>query len=757
MPDRLRMRLKAPHADERAVTVALVGNPNTGKSTLFSALVGVRQQVGNYPGVTVERKAGRMMLGGRLLEVLDLPGLYSLSPRSRDEMVAYEVLLGAHKGLDRADAVICVVDASNLERSLYLVSQVLELGLPVVLAVNMLDVAKNHGIGADIAMLQQRLPVPVVGIQANRRLGLEKLKNALASVLNSEGTTHVAPFPEVFQREVEGLTRVLSAPRAGNGVPLGPGVVRRLLLDANGHLESDMLAQGALSKNSKNELLAARARLVNLNCPIPAVETAARYAWVHDVLDGVLPYPETDRVSFSDRVDQILTHRFWGVAVFILVMVIMFQAVFVGAQPLMNGIEAVVEYAGSWVGRVIPDGILQSLLQKGVVGGVGAILVFLPQIVILFLFLAVLEDCGYIARAAFLADRMMARVGLSGKAFIPMLSCFACAVPGIMAARVIENERDRLTTILVTPLLTCSARLPVYTLIIAAFIPSWTFAGGLLNLQGLVLAALYGLGIVVAVAVTLVLKRTLLRGETPPFLLELPSYKWPSLRNVTYRVLQRASQFLRCAGTLILVVSLLVWAALYFPQNPPSVVPLRQSLQSLETQRDQLPPDSPEYAALADDVAKLRHEITGEQQRQSILGHLGRTIEPAVRPLGWDWRIGCAVLASLPAREVVVATMGVIYNLGDELDPSSKEDLNLLQRKMLAAVWDGTDRPVFTLPVALSILVFYALCIQCAATLAVMWQETGTWRWPAFAFTYMTVLAYLGALLTYQFGTWLAG
>ncbi|MDZ7619632.1 MAG: ferrous iron transporter B, partial [Patescibacteria group bacterium] len=522
-------------------------------------------------------------------------------------------------------------------------------------------------------------------------------------------------------------------------------------------LESDVLDQIPLPDRAKDELAAARNRLAKADCTIPAVETAVRYAWVHDVLDGVIQHPDVSWTSFSDRVDQLLTHRFWGMSVFLVVMVAIFQAVFVGAQPLMNWIEAVVEFAGAWVGDVVPEGVLQSLLQNGVVAGVGGILVFLPQIVILFLFLAVLEDCGYIARAAFLADKMMARVGLSGKAFIPMLSCFACAVPGIMAARVVENERDRLTTILVAPLLTCSARLPVYTLLIAAFVPSWTFAGGMLGLQGLVLAGLYGLGILVAVAAALVLKRTLLRGETPPFLLELPSYKWPSPRNVAYRVTQRAWQFVRCAGTLILVVSVLVWASLYFPQNPPSVVPLRQSLAALEARADHVPHDAREYDALSEEIAELRREITGEQQRQSILGHLGRLIEPAVRPLGWDWRIGCAVLASLPAREVVVATMGVIYNLGDELDPGSEEDLNLLQRKMRMAVWDGTDRPVFTLPVALSILVFYALCAQCAATLAVMRQETGTWRWPAFSFTYMTVLAYLGALFTYQFGTWLAG
>ncbi len=737
------------------ITVALVGNPNTGKSTLFGALVGVRQHVGNYPGVTVERKAGRMTLGGRQLEVLDLPGLYSLAPRSRDEMVACEVLLGDCRGLDHAHAVLCVADAVNLERSLYLVSQVMELGLPVVLAVNMLDVAKEHGIGIDLAALQQRLPIPVVGIQANRRLGMDELKKALAGVLEADPPAYRAPFPEVFEREVEQLTRHWSS--SGDGGPVGAGVARRLLLDVGGQLQSDMLARGSLPEDAGVELASARIRLADANCAIPAVETTARYAWVHTVLEDAIRHPDASRTSFSDRVDHVLTHRFWGMLVFVAVMVAIFQAVFVGAQPLMDGIATGVEYAGSWVEVLVPPGALQSLLQKGIVGGVGAILVFLPQIVILFLFLAVLEDCGYIARAAFLADRMMARVGLSGKAFIPMLSCFACAVPGIMAARVIENDRDRLTTILVAPLLTCSARLPVYALIIGAFVPPWTYFCGILNLQGLVLAGLYALGIAAAVVASLILKRTMLRGAAPPFLLELPSYKWPSLRNVTFRVVQRVWQFLRCAGTLILFVSVMVWAALYFPQNPPSLTPLRQSLQSLEARQRQVPADSPEYAQLSERIVELDHEITGEQQRQSILGQLGHVIEPAVRPLGWDWRIGCAVLASLPAREVVVSTMGVIYNLGEDVDPGSEEDLNVLQRKMRSATWNGSDRPVFTLPVALSILVFYALCAQCAATLAVMKQETGSWRWPVFAFTYMTVLAYLGALLTYQLGTWLAG
>ncbi len=742
---------------EPATTVALVGNPNAGKSTLFSALAGVRQHVGNYPGVTVERKAARMLVDGRQVEMLDLPGLYSLSPRSRDEMVACEVLLGGRVEFDRAQAVVCVADASNLERSLYLLSQVLELGLPAVLAVNMLDVAAEQDIHIDLATLRQRLPIPVVPIQANRRLGLEQLKAALAEAMKSDIPECRVPFPEPFVREVTQLRSWFETSRTPNGKSLCPGLARRLLLDAGGYLESDMLARGCLPEGTQDALVRARARLAQEDCEIPAVETKWRYAWVIEVLKGVVRHPETYSPTFSDRVDQVVTHRIWGVAVFLLVMVAIFQAVFAGAQPLMDGVEFAVAQVAQWVGATVPEGALQSLLQKGIVGGVGAIVVFLPQIAILFLFLAVLEDCGYIARAAYLADRMMARVGLSGKAFIPMLSSFACAVPGIMAARVIEDERDRLTTILVAPLLTCSARLPVYALLIAAFIPSWTYLGGLVNLQGLVLAGLYAMGIVVAVLAALVLKRTLLRGATPPFLLELPSYKWPSPRNVIYRVVQRAWQFLRCAGTLIFAVSILVWASLYYPQNPPSVAPLRDARRAMEARLDQLPAQSPERARLDDEIDELNREITGEQQRQSVLGHLGRLIEPAVRPLGWDWRIGCAVLASLPAREVVVATMGVIYNLGDDVDLDSEADLNRLQTRMRAAVWEGSRRPVFNVPVALSILVFYALCAQCAATLAVMRQETGTWRWPVFAFVYMTLLAYVGAFITYRAGMWLGG
>jgi ferrous iron transport protein B len=396
------------------------------------------------------------------------------------------------------------------------------------------------------------------------------------------------------------------------------------------------------------------------------------------------------------------------------------------------------------------EGALRRLLVDGVLAGVGGVVVFMPQILILFLFIAVLEDCGYMSRAAYLMDKIMVRAGLSGKSFIPLLSGFACAIPGIMAARVIEDERDRLTTILVAPLMTCSARLPIYALLIAAFIPNQPVLGPL-GLQGITLIGLYALGIVVAVCAALVLKKTLLRGDPPPFVMELPSYKWPSPRTVLHRMTERAWLFVRCAGTMILAVSIVVWAALYYPHDTKAALSSPGVVQ-LQTQLDQLGPHDPRSEAVGQ---RLQNAIAGELQRQSLLGTAGRTIEPLFRPLGWDWKISCAAIASFPAREIVVATLGVMYNLGEGVDAETEEGISQFSRKLHHARRDDTGEKVFTIPVALSIMVFFALCAQCVATLAVIKRETNSWRWPAFTFTYMTTLAYLAAMVTYQVGTWM--
>jgi len=746
-----------PPPPRSSFTVALIGNPNTGKSTLFNALAGIRQRVGNYPGVTVEKKTGAMDHEGHRYELIDLPGLYSLAPRSRDEMVAVDVLLGRHLASAPPDAVVCIVDASNIERNLYLVSQVLELGLPTVLALNMLDVAEDQRIAIDVERLRRQLGIPVVAMKANRGIGVAELRARLAEVVGGPTQHAATPLPEVFEKEVTRLQAVITdrAGDANRAEPIPRYLVRRLVLDMGGYLQRTLL-----DKNDPQigcQLRAARDRLAKAGCEVPGIETKARYGWIGRVLEGVLEHPSEYRASVTDRIDRVVTHPVWGMILFVLVMVVVFQSVFTWSGPFMASIEAAFDAMGEWVRARMAQGALRSLLIDGVLGGVGAVLVFLPQILFLFLFIAVLEDCGYMARAAFLMDKLMVRVGLNGKSFIPMLASFACAVPGIMAARVIENERDRLTTILVAPLMTCSARLPIYVLLIGAFIPQQTYFG-VLSLQGLTLVALYALGIACAVVAALVFKRTILRGSAPPFMMELTSYQWPSLRTIVFRVWERAWVFLHTAGTMILAVSIVIWAALYFPHNAEVVeAPFRAQRSELEARLARLPPDVAQRAPLAQRLRELDHQVAGAYQRQSLLGRVGLAVEPVFTPLGWDWRISCAVIASFPAREVVVATLGVVFNLGEEVDAESNEGSNAFRAKLDKATWNGTDRKVFNIPVALSIMVFFALCAQCAATLAVIRRETNSWRWPAFTFAYMTTLAYLGALVTYQVGMWIGG
>jgi ferrous iron transport protein B len=782
----------------RTITVALVGNPNTGKTTLFNALAGMRQRVGNYPGVTVETKKGRLTHAGQPFDLVDLPGTYSLAPRSPDEMVAVDLILGQQAGESRPDVVVSIVDASNLERNLYLTTQVLELGVPVVVALNMIDVAERQGLRLDVPRLEKQLGVRVVPIQANKGKGLEQLKQALADITsaNSEALPQV-PFPETFERETTALHQVV-----GDAVP--PFLVRRLLLDVGGYTEQRLTerANGHLS----GQVQAARQRLATAGCRVPEVEARARYGWIRQATAGCVERPSQRPITWTDRLDRILTHKLWGTLVFLVLMFVVFQSIFTWARPLMKLIGAGQDGLAELLRDNLPPGPLAGLLVKGVVVGVGSVVVFLPQILILFGFIAILEDCGYMARAAFLMDKLMARCGLSGKSFIPMLSSVACAVPGIMATRVIENRRDRLATILVAPLMSCSARLPVYILLIGAFLttgyPWWV--------PGLTMFCMYAIGLVTAPLVALLLKRTLLRGETPVFIMEMPVYKRPSLRLVVRRMVDSGWAFVYRAGTLILASMILVWALLYFPyhdaeghnyyeriaaaegpvkEQKKKLKELEDSIsqerrqirrlqrqeekagdaerQALMEQRTQLENkiEPVEKAleplkAVVDPVEEQMNEAREEWQRRSLLGRAGRAIEPAVKPLGWDWRIGMAALASFPAREVVVGTLGIIYKAGDvdteeirEEDDPGETDLG---KALRAATWDDDPgRKVFTVPVALSLMVFFALCCQCASTLAVIRRETKTWRWPLFTFTYMTVLAYVGALVVYQVGAWL--
>jgi ferrous iron transport protein B len=726
---------KAP--SPRTLTVALIGNPNTGKSTLFNALAGMHARVGNYPGVTVEKKIGRLRNGDTTLQLVDLPGTYSLAARSPDEMVSVEVLLGRQPDVGRLDAVACIVDASNLERNLFLVSQVLDVGLPTVLILNMSDVARQRGTSIDVPALSKRLGIPVVTTEAHRRVGIEEVRRAILEAAEAGRSAATPLFPRSFYEEVAELARDL---RVVNGDAVPRYMVERLLLDPNGQIEKWLTPSQPAGFTER--LVWARERLAKDGFRLPAAEAKTRYAAIREIVSGVLTHSPQAATTPSDRIDRVLTHRVSGLLIFAAIMFLIFQSIYYWAEPFMRSIEAGEGLVKGGVESLIGPGALRSLLVDGVVAGVGGVLVFLPQIVFLFLFIAVLEDCGYMARAAFLMDRLMSRLGLSGKSFIPLMSSFACAIPGVMATRVIENRRDRMVTILVAPLMSCSARLPVYLLLIWAFVPAATYLGGWVSLQGLVLLAMSSVGALVAVPCAWLLKKTFFRGETPPFVMELPSYKIPSPRVVLHRAYDRGKAFVTRAGTLIFATSIVVWAAGYFPASHTEQDAVIRQIEAFPSVAQG---DAARQAEL-DKLTQRRNQLGSQLIEKSFLGHIGHAIEPAVRPLGWDWRIGVGAIASFPAREVIIATLGTIYSLGDEVDKTHNEGLI----SSLQNATDAEGKKVYSLPVALSIMVFFALCAQCAGTLMTIKRETNRWIWPVFTFVYMTSLAYVGALVTYQ-------
>jgi ferrous iron transport protein B len=566
--------------DRPRLTVALLGNPNTGKSTLFTALAGIPTRIGNYPGVTVEEKIGRFTHRGATIDLVDLPGTYSLAAQSPDEQVAVDVLHGRMADLPRPDCVVVVVDATNLARNLYLAGQALALGLPTVIALTLTDVATAKGITIDHETLATRLGCAVLPVVAPTGAGIAALGDRIVAA------SHMPPPPPP---------------------------------DLSGHLAA-----------------------IDGSRPQAAREAIARYAWIDRAIDGVVQRSAPARRTLDERIDGWLTHRVWGTVVFIAIMVALFTSIFQLAAPLMDIISAGMDAISEWTEARLPAGPIRSLIVDGVLAGVGGVVVFVPQIALLFLFIALLEGCGYLARAAFLMDRLLVATGLSGKSFIPLLSSFACAIPGIMAARTIENRRDRLLTILVAPLMSCSARLPVYLLLCGAFIPNVAVGVPWLRLPAVVLVGMYAVGVIVAAIVASILSRTVFRGPPQPFVMELPGWRWPQPAVVAERVREAAWSFLKNAGTLILAMSVVIWALGSYPKP---VLPAGGLTEA---------------------------EQQGEALRQSFLGRAGRLIEPVVKPLGWDWRLGCAAVASFPAREVVLGTLGVIYNLGD-VDPGEEE------------------------------------------------------------------------------------
>jgi ferrous iron transport protein B len=715
--------LRARHTAAVA-TVAVVGNPNTGKSTLFNALTGLRQKVGNYPGVTVEKRVGTVFLGGRPVELVDLPGTYSLAAHSPDELIAVDVLSGRVPGLARPRAVLVVADATNLRRNLFLVDQVREIGVPVVVALNMWDLCGDRGIAVAVNDLEHALGVPVVATVASSGQGLDGLRERLSEALSAEPPPSRRTLPAVRDAALE-----LDASLTARGIEVPLHELERAIIDSGGAAESRLVASAGTDVAST---LSDLRRSIGDGVPLPALEARARYAAVDDVLRRT--ERRSRRVSLADRVDRVVNHPLLGTLLFLAVMAAVFQAVFAWAVPAMDAIDTATSALGALVGDALPAGALNSLLVDGAIAGVGAVLVFLPQILILFAFIIILEDTGYMARAAFMMDRLMRSCGLSGHSFIPMLSSFACAVPGIMATRVIRDRRDRLATILAAPFMTCAARLPVYALLIGAFVPRRTVLG-VLNLQGVTLLALYVLGIAGGIGAAWLAKRTVLRGPTPPFLMEMPPYRWPSWKSAGVRLFDRARAFVVRAGTFIFVVSLVVWALAYFPRS--GEVDSRYKMARAEAVSELSGQQLEERLQRLDDLESAAH------LEHSFLGHAGRLLEPVFRPLGWDWKLSAAVVASFPAREVVVAVLGTTYAVGSEAD-----DTSLVGQLRSATHPDGS--PVFTVPVALGLLVFFAFCLQCVSTLAIMQRETNSWRWPIVAWATMTAFAWVAAWATVQ-------
>ncbi len=707
--ERIAVRRKA------AATVAVIGNPNAGKSSVFNRLTGLRQHTANYPGVTVERRVGRGTFGSLPLDLIDLPGTYSLSPTSADERIAVDVLFGRVAGTPQPDAILAVIDSTRLYQGLYLLQQLVELGRPLIVALTMIDAAEREGRKFDFAALQEALGgVPVYPLVATSGRGFAALNDALARILTLAPPREAVHWPEL-KRAAESLVER----RRAQGLELHRVEAERLLIDAS---------------SDDADVAAARLEVFGSDPPL-VVEARRRYAWVRATLARV-ESPGSGVVTQTARLIDWINRPWPATALLIVLMFVIFQAVFAWATPLVDLIDAGVAAVGSAIAALLPDGMLESLIVDGAIAGVGSVIVFLPQILILFLFIILMEDTGYLARAAFLVDRAMRGVGLSGQSVIPLLSSFACAVPSIMATRVIPNRRDRIATILAAPFMTCSARLPVYALLIGAFVPARTV--GFFNLQGIVLFGLYGLGIVGGVGTALLLRRSVLRGANPTFILALPEFRMPNTRNVATKLLDRVQVFLRRAGTVIFAVAVVVWVLTYFPRSP-GIDAAREASEAQATA-------TLTGAALEERLAEIGNQAGADHLEQSWLGRAGHFVEPVFRPLGWDWRVSAGVIASFPAREVVVAVLGTIYAVGDEADEQT-----LAGQLTSARHADGS--PVFTLPMVLGLLLFYAWCLQCAATLAVIRRETNSWRWPVFAWSYMTALGYGGALLIYQLGT----
>lgn len=724
--------------------IALIGNPNTGKTSLFNILTGMRQRVGNYSGVTVEKKTGLwQMANGQEVELIDLPGTYSLSASSLDERVAVDVITGHGLGGRAPDLVVVVVDVENLRRNLFLASQASELGVPMVIALNCWDVAERKGLQIDSKLLAQRFGVPVVPTIAKRKSGTMELAKAVEKALETRPTMVRPLWPEPVQNAIRKLQQELVTER---GEALREGELQRLLFDRRSAVRERL-------KTPASEhvpiIEAVREQLYKDGFQPDAAESTLRFRFLNPLLNDVLERQAAmKRRSKSEGIDQLLLHKFWGLLVFMGMMYVVFQSVYTWAGPVMGLIESAVGWAqGIASEALVGTPMLQSLIADGIIGGVGAFLVFLPQILVLFFFISLLEASGYMARAAFLMDKLFQWCGLNGKSFVPLLTSFACAIPGIMATRTINDNKARLITILVAPLMSCSARLPVYLLLIGAFIEPRYGS----NVAGATLFAMHFVGALVAAPFAWVLNKTVNKGRKPtPFVMELPHYRVPQVKLILFRMYESGKEFVVRAGTVIFAMTIIIWALLYFPR-PPELQDQLATEYIAQISQDSTSGIAESIELDANQSSELERQVAALYLEQSYMGRFGKFVQPIFEPAGYDWKITVGVLASFPAREIIISTLGITYALGGEVDEASDDLRNTLSH----AKWETgsrTGEPVFNIPVALSIMVFFALCMQCGATLAVIAKELN-WRWAAGSFIALTSLAWLAAVLVYQIGT----
>lgn len=697
------------------VHIALVGNPNSGKTSLFNALTGMNQKVGNFPGVTVDKKTGTTAISNSITgNIIDLPGTYSLYPKRMDEWVSYRVLLNQDKKT-KADVFVVVVDASNLKRNLLFCSQILDLKKPIIVALTMADLANKKGIEINIPELERELGVPVVSVNPRKNKGIASLRKAIELTVLNQYKIPARDFidnKQLASAPIDALKQVVAGTSDYSAI--------HYLINHEEFELSDEVQNTIESIERKHNFNATKTQ---------ATEILQRYNRIKHIMNIAVTEPDpSEQKIFTDKLDNVLLHRRWGYFILLAVLFILFQSVFWLAQYPMTWIEIFFSWASSWLSAILPQGWFSDLFINGMVAGLSGIIVFVPQIMILFGLITVLEDTGYMARISFLTDRLMRTVGLNGKSVMPLISGFACAVPAIMSARNIENRKERLLTILITPLMSCSARLPVYTILIGLVIPN-KYLLGFFSEQALVMMGLYLLGLAMAMLVSYIAKWFIKIKERSFFILELPTYRSPRLKNVGQTMVNKAKIFVTDAGKIIMIISLLLWALSTFgPQKRMANISAKYEMM---------------IAQQPSGKDSLQTEWNAKKLENSYAGILGRSIEPAIKPLGYDWRIGIALITSFAAREVFVGTMATLYSVG-----AKNEGVLLSDKLHKAKKEDGT--PLFNLATGISLMLFYLFAMQCMSTLAIVKKETGTWKWPAIQFIYMTGIAYIMSFIAYQ-------